>query len=539
MKVILLLIRKSVSNFTIAVIASVLSGAAYAFTIRELHGAINSAEALDMTFLYKVMGLILFSSAAAMVSSYRLARLSERTAHDLRLDLSKKLMKAEFEEVENKSLRIIPVLTADIRVLGDFIQKMPELLTALAKALGCLVYMFWISWELTTISLATFGLIFFIIMWILPAIRRHEMAFRALRNEVFEHLRGLVNGMKELTLNRKHQLSYVKDVLGPASLQQSTHQISINVLNTLITKIGEIVFIVLVGGLLVYLSNSDFLSTSLFVEYLMLLLFVLPSLILIVAFFRNLKKVEASLEQIDSLGLQMQDDGPEGTEPIAPEKEIALVSLDGVVYQYFDHNKKTFTIGPINLSIAPNELLFIIGGNGSGKTSLAKLITGLYTPTEGKVFYGKKEIDEHNLQSYRNKFTALFADSHVFPDLNYIEENRIDLHAPSLIEELNISDKVSVEEKRLSQTNLSFGQRGRLSMLRALLEDNEIYLFDEWAANQDPFFKRKFYREILPMLKSQGKTVIAITHDETYFDVADRVIKLDYGVIKEFEAESV
>ncbi len=538
MKVILLLVRKSVSNFSIAVVASILSGAAYTFTIKELHEAIQSSEPLDMVFLYKIIGLIVVSSAAAMLSSYRLARLSEKTAHELRLELSEKLMKANYEEVEAKSLRIIPVLTQDIRVLGDFIQKMPDLLTAMAKALGCIVYMFWLSWELTSFSLATFALIFLIIMLILPAVRKHERAFRALRNDVFEHLRGLVNGMKELTLNRSHQASYVRDVLGPASLQQSTHQIWINVLNTVTTKIGEIIFIILVAGLLVYLSNSDFLSTTLFVEYMVLLLFILPSLILIVAFFRNLKKVEASLDQIDSLGLQMVNNEVVDVNSLPEIEDESLISMDGVEYQYYDYNnKKTFTLGPINLKIKENELLFIIGGNGSGKTSLAKLITGLYSPTSGELKFGKTVINRRNLQDYRDKFSALFADSHVFPDLGYMDEETLKSKAPGIIEGLNISDKVSVEDRRLSQTNLSMGQRGRLSMLRALLENKEIYLFDEWAANQDPFFKNKFYREILPQLKSQGKTVIAITHDENFFDVADRVIKLDYGVIKEFESE--
>ncbi len=536
MKVILLLIRKSVSNFSVAVLASLISGAAYAFTIKAIHEAINTTVPLDWLFLYKIVGLILLSSAAAMVSSYRLARLSERTAHELRLDLSAKLLKADYEGVEKRSLRIIPILTQDIRVLGDFIQKMPDLLTAVAKALGCVIYMAWLSWELTTFTVGSFVIIFLLIMLILPAVRRHETAFRALRNDVFEHLRGLVNGLKELTLNRKHQSIYVNKVLGPASHKQSEHQIWINVLNTLSTKIGEIVFIVMVAALLIYLSNSDYLSTGFFVEYLTLLLFVLPSLIIVVTFFRNLKKVEASLDQIDSLGLQIKEN--KFDPDIAFEaRENKLISLENVVYKYYDDKQQTFTLGPLNLDVRRNELLFIIGGNGSGKTSLAKLLTGLYVPESGTIYFEGNAIDDRNLQEYRNKFSALFADSYVFPDLKYLDDHTLDHKAPKVIEDLNIADKVSIKDKKLSSINLSMGQQGRLSMLRALLEDKEIYLFDEWAANQDPFFKHKFYREILPELKNQGKTIIAITHNENYFDAADRVIKLDYGVIKDFEVQ--
>lgn len=534
MKVILLLIKKSVTSFSIAVMASIFSGAAYTFTIIEIKNAIDVGNAVDITFLYKVIGLILVSSASAMISSYKLARLSERTAHELRLDLSARLLKSDFQGVENNSLKIIPVLTQDIRIVGDFIQKMPDLLTALAKALGCTIYLFWLSWELTLFVTGAFAIIFAIIMVILPQFQKHENAFRALRNDVFEHLKGLVDGLKELTLNKRHQKIYVRDVIGPASLQQSTHQIWINVLNTLSTKIGEVVFISLVAGMLVFLSNTNFLSTQLFVEYLFLLLFVLPSLIIIVTFFRNLKKVEASLAQIDALGIQMREAIEDNDEILEIDKSKYLISLDQVEYQYFDQNKRSFNLGPINLNIKENELLFIIGGNGSGKTSLAKLLTGLYQPSSGSIYFGSKEIDNNNLKSFRDQFTALFADSYVFPDLNYLDENKIAKEGGEIIEKLNISDKVSIEDMKLSQTNLSMGQRGRLSMLRALLEDKRIFLFDEWAANQDPFFKAKFYREILPDLKERGKTVIAITHDETYFDIADRVIKLDYGVIKDF-----
>jgi len=56
-----------------------------------------------------------------------------------------------------------------------------------------------------------------------------------------------------------------------------------------------------------------------------------------------------------------------------------------------------------------------------------------------------------------------------------------------------------------------------------------VYLFDEWAADQDPVFKKVFYTQLLPELKARGKAVLVISHDERYFGAADRVIRLDYG----------
>ena len=90
-----------------------------------------------------------------------------------------------------------------------------------------------------------------------------------------------------------------------------------------------------------------------------------------------------------------------------------------------------------------------------------------------------------------------------------------------------------------STTRLSRGQRKRLALVTAYLEDRPIYLFDEWAADQDPLFRRVFYQRLLPELKRRGKTVVAVTHDDRYFDAADQLIKLEEGkVVKTLRHEA-
>jgi putative ATP-binding cassette transporter len=68
-------------------------------------------------------------------------------------------------------------------------------------------------------------------------------------------------------------------------------------------------------------------------------------------------------------------------------------------------------------------------------------------------------------------------------------------------------------------------------LLTAYIEDRPIYVFDEWAADQDPFFKRVFYYNFLPELKARGKAVLVISHDDRYYNVADRIIRLDCGSV--------
>jgi putative ATP-binding cassette transporter len=191
-------------------------------------------------------------------------------------------------------------------------------------------------------------------------------------------------------------------------------------------------------------------------------------------------------------------------------------------------NEVGFAVGPIDLTIRRNHLVFITGGNGSGKSTLLKLITGLYLPTSGAVLLDGQIIGPENVASFRNLFSAIFSDYHLFRELYGLGEVRADA-AAELIELLEIKDKVRIVGHAFDTLALSTGQRKRLAMVALLLEDRPINVFDEWAAEQDPHLREKFYRVILPRLRAAGKTVIAVTHDERYFDLADVRLHLEEG----------
>ncbi|WP_067697499.1 ATP-binding cassette domain-containing protein [Nocardia jejuensis] len=194
-----------------------------------------------------------------------------------------------------------------------------------------------------------------------------------------------------------------------------------------------------------------------------------------------------------------------------------------------------FQLGPIDLTFEPGQITFVVGGNGSGKSTLAKLITGLYVPRTGTLKLNDEPIDHENIEWFRQNSSAIFTDFHLFEDYLGFEPG-IDVEVRRYLEELQIAHKVTVQDGRLSTINLSQGQRKRLALLTALLEDRQIYLFDEWAADQEPKFREVFYREILADLKRRGKTVIVITHDDRYFHLADQLVKLDFGRVAEAEA---
>jgi len=214
------------------------------------------------------------------------------------------------------------------------------------------------------------------------------------------------------------------------------------------------------------------------------------------------------------------------------ETEITFENLElvNVMHSYHRETEDShFELGPINLRFRPGELVFLVGGNGSGKSTLAKIITGLYVPESGEIRIDGKPVTDANRDDYRQLFSAVFVDFYLFENLLGIHSRNVDEQAKTYLDQLHLSHKVKVKDGVLSTTAVSQGQRKRLALLTAYLEDRAFYLFDEWAADQDPLFKDVFYTQLLPELKARGKTVLVISHDDKYFDVADRIIKLDYG----------
>jgi putative ATP-binding cassette transporter len=210
-----------------------------------------------------------------------------------------------------------------------------------------------------------------------------------------------------------------------------------------------------------------------------------------------------------------------------------VLALQSVTYRYEGlEGVAEYQLGPLDLQIYPGELLFITGGNGSGKTTLALMILGLYKPTTGTLKLGDDLITDETRDLYRQNFSAVFADPYIFESLLGYSSEVHHRNSEKLLELLKLTDTVSIQNGRFSTVDLSKGQRKRLALLGAYLSDRPFYLFDEWAAEQDPDFRDVFYRDLLPNLKARGKTVIVITHDDQYFHLSDRLLRLERGQVE-------
>lgn len=538
MKLVLFILKSSWQKLLVGAIGSAIAGLCYAYAVKLLNTLIGSSSESSSLFIEMAL-MILVSTGLSLLTGYYLTKLFEEKISDLRVDLSRKILQVDFETVERNAHKIIPVLHYDVNNIGSFAKTIPDVLVAVFKIAAIWTYMFILSWQLTVSIVAVFLSVFLFAYVLLPTFHRIEKDIQRERNTLYRHLVGLVNGIKELTLNRQHQKSYVEETILPTSSLHARFISFINSLNILVTKSAELIVIIGIGIIILVQKSSTTFATDIFLDFLTLVLFILPSLIIITSFARSLKKVDASLEQVFSLGLEFDSYVHlRGNTKLAykTNSTTPLIGLNQVRYQYGDSDSGTFKVGPFDLVIYENEVLFFNGGNGSGKTTLAKLLTGLYIPESGHLTYQDLVINEDNIFEYRNLFAATFTDSHVFQDLRYLSltTNEEDMKRISAL--LGIDDKIETQHLFISDVDLSFGQRGRLNLLRVLLEDKPIYLFDEWAANQDPYFRSKFYNEILPGLKNKGKTVIVISHDDNYYHLADRIITLSSGTISDINA---
>jgi putative ATP-binding cassette transporter len=238
------------------------------------------------------------------------------------------------------------------------------------------------------------------------------------------------------------------------------------------------------------------------------------------------------MERLLALDEQLSGASPPPVSQVARPPAIRPeLRLEGVTFTYAqDGSSEGFTVGPVDFVARAGEIVFITGGNGSGKTTLMKLMAGLYRPDSGRMVLGETVFSPSTEAWIRDQISIIFSDFHMFRRLYGLGEPDPE-RITGLLHEMQIDHKTAVQGDSFTTINLSTGQRKRLALIVTLLEDKPVVIFDEWAADQDPSFRKKFYEEILPSLKAKGKVVICVTHDDRYFDVADRRLKMEFGRI--------
>jgi len=519
------------------VFMSVVSGLAYGLLIYVINESAAAASTPNKAAEFR--NLLLFISVAAIFiigirySLNQGAKITEEVIRRVRIRMIDKLRQTDMQFMESVGQgEIYTRITQDTETLSESTIYLISFLNAAISIAAIGVYILIIA-PAGFLLVSVFAFVgTFIFMSNYTKAKKQVQLSRMKEAEFFEALDDVLTGFKEIKISRKKGDDLFEDIR-TISIDSEKLKVSASLKHfesiifyylSYFTVIAVVLFVLpsfvdnytdvvvkIIAGLLYAYGLADGLLKG--------LLTVLKSNVAV----ENLSRMEARLDNVGNHIRQTLGKAP---------SDFGEIEFHSALFRYSDKEGGTlFEIGPINLTIRKGEILFIAGGNGSGKSTFLKLLTGLYSPTGGGfVTLDDETLSRENYQNYRELFCATVSDFHLFRKLyglESIDEQRV----KELLKQMELQRKTGYADGKFTNLDLSTGQRKRLAYIAGILEDKPIYVFDEWAADQDPTFRKYFYETLIRDLKALGKTVIAVTHDDRYFDKGDRLIMMEEGKI--------
>ena len=531
----LALLRPFRTTVVISVALGMVGGLAITLLLATINNALHSATGMTQGVVLTFAALCLLALTSSIVSDIGTNYVGQRIIAALRKDLGEKVLSAPITQIERyRSHRLIPVLTHDVDTISDFSFAFTPLAIAATVTLGCLGYLAYLSVPMFLMMVVAI-IIGISVQYVAggKGIRGFDLA-RDQEDELQRYYNAIASGAKELRMHRPrryrmntHRIRETADRI--ASIQVRSVNIYI-----LAKTFGSMLFFVVIGLALAMQAYNPNPDPTVITGFVLVLLYMKGPLENLVSYLPVVGKAKIAFGRISELSERFSSPEPhlllDATE--APKPVVHSLELRGVSYSPpAVEGSEPFHLGPINLDIKQGDIVFIVGENGCGKTTLIKLLLGLYQPQAGEIRLNGEAVTDPTRDDYRQLFTTVFADYYLFDDLVQGGGQQSLDSASQYLDRLEIAHKVSVKDGAFTTTDLSTGQRKRLALVNAWLEGRPVLVFDEWAADQDPAFRRIFYTELLPDLKRLGKTIIVISHDDRYFDIADQLVRMKAGKV--------
>jgi len=506
--------------------------------------AAQHAQPHELNFRYLLMfavALLAFWVSKRYTLNYNTIQV-EQALEKVRMRIADKIRKTNLKSFEDIGKgRLYSALNTDLLTLSQytpFIINASGSLVMIVFALGFILFVSFTAFILA-VAVTLVSLVYFYTKQRKLNAKLQETTQK--QNEYFDTLSDLLDGFKELKINTLKSNCFYNQRLRPLSSSMESLKIETGLTFNHLNVFTQSFSFILMASIIFIIPTLTPENTKIIPQVAAILLFVIGPLSEIVGVMPLIARSNAAVQNICSVESDLDTYRSNEANKIdnftrqATDQKINFseICCQDIQFTYYNQQQiPGFHVGPINFSIKRGETVFIIGGNGSGKSTFLKLLTTLYQPASGQLLLDGRRIHDNILLQYRDLFSVIFSDFHLFKELygiTHIDQQRV----ADLLEIMQLAERCQITNDRISDLNLSTGQMKRMALIVALLEDKPIYIFDEWAADQDPDFRRYFYNTIIPQMKEQGKTIIAATHDDHYFHVADRIIKLDAGMLVE------
>ncbi|HKX33395.1 MAG TPA: cyclic peptide export ABC transporter [Blastocatellia bacterium] len=533
MNILHFLFRRAKATVFLAMLVGGINGVCHTVLLVLINSVLTLNHSSPLTLVSAFAGLTLLLPVTLVGSQILLTRLSEDAVFELRQQLCRRILAAPLRSLEEIGIaRLLASLTDDVAVIGSAYTALPTLCTQIAVLVACLLYLGYLSWPILLLVVVILAVGITSLRLISGRGVKYIELARGEQNRLFEHFRAMTDGIKEMKLHFARRSTFLSHVIPSTAAAYRRNNLLGATYFVITGSLGEFLLFMMIGTVLFAAPLLLSLSPQVLVGSVLLLLYIVSPVNVLWALIPALARAAVALQTVESMGLSLERDTveSEASGALSPQASWRSVELKHVTHTYSREGENSkFELGPIDLSIYPGEVVFLVGGNGSGKTTLAKLLAGLYVPESGQILLDCGPVTDQNRDSYRQLFSAIFSDFYLFDTLLGLNSPELEQRAREYLIKLQLQHKVEVRQDQLSTIELSQGQRKRLALLTAYLEDKPFYIFDEWAADQDPSFRDIFYLQILSDFKSRGKTVLVISHDDRYYHLADRIVKLDCG----------
>jgi putative ATP-binding cassette transporter len=525
-----------------SVLSGVVSGLCGMGLIYIINLTLQNNNTQISTLIWQFFVLLFFSLTTGLMSQLSLNALGEKAIFEIRKIICRQVLTMPLRKIEETgSGKIYSTLSYDAQSISATIQSLPHIFINGASLIGGLIYLAWLSQKFFFICLA------FVLIGVATyqALTQKSMKYFNKSSEssdtLFEHFKAVTSGIKELKLSRSRRINFLAQDLEETGKVYLRNNIKGLGMFSIATQWGQLLFFLLIGALLFSRSLVGQQSSEILIGSVLTVVYLIGPLGVVLSLIPTFGRMKIATERIKSLGTEVSDtlgNAERNESQSLPSLLTWSIEVSAITFTYPGNKNEVFSLGPINFTLKPGEITFLIGGNGSGKSTFLKLLTGLYVPDTGIISINKNTIStEAEREAYRQLFSTVFSDYYLFkrlPQPSEMQPQTVKASVYDYLKQLELGEKVSICNGEFSTVDLSQGQRKRLALLSAYLEDRPVYIFDEWAADQDPHFKEIFYAQILPTLKERGKAVLAVTHDDRYFEFADRIVKLDSGKLEEY-----